>query len=184
MKRYLMACMILVFITSCSYVISRETREIAVKDVPFKNILDNPDAYINNIFIMGGIIARTTNTDEGTEIEIVQTPVDRLGNIIDRDISEGRFIVTIRKQLDPLIYSAGRDITLAGKLTGSRRALLGTREYNYPVFEVKEMYLWKKERYLYQHVYPYWYDPYYHPYIYYWHDPLWRRPYIYPYPRP
>jgi outer membrane lipoprotein len=65
---------------------------------------------VNNIFIFGGIIAETKITIKGTEIEVVQSPLDRTGAIADRDASGGRFIITTVKYLDPLIFRQGRDI--------------------------------------------------------------------------
>ncbi len=183
MKRYLIIFIISFFLSSCAHVISKDIRKIAVKDVTFKKILKNPDVYVDNVFILGGIIARTTNTKYGTEIEVVQTPIDRFGDIIDKDISEGRFLAITPRQLDPLIYKKDRKITLAGRLIGSSIKLLGELEYSYPLFEINEIYLWKQERYYYiyrpGYTYPYWYDPFYYPRPYYWYDPLWHRPFIY-----
>ena len=105
----------------------------------------------------------------------MQSPLDRFGNIIDEDVSEGRFIITTAKYLDPLIYRQGRDITVAGVLTGSRERLIGEIEYTYPVFEAREIYLFKEEKFF-PYPYPYWYDPFYYPPFYYPHAPFWYWP--------
>jgi outer membrane lipoprotein len=99
------------------------------------------------VFILGGIISETKNSDQGTEIEIVQSPLDRYGYFINRDLSEGRFIVSSSRMLDPLIYKEGRYITVAGRLTGTRTQMLGDLEYSYPLIESRELFLWKEERY-------------------------------------
>jgi len=184
MKRFFIIVILAVFLTSCAHVISKEIAEKSLKDISFNTIRNNTDAYINNTFILGGTIVETKNTKEGTEIEVVQAPVDRYGYLLDRDVSEGRFIIITSKYLDPAIYKDGRSITFAGRLIESRKKLLGELEYNYPVFEAKEIFLWKEERF-YQ-MYPYMYDPYYYPnyyytYPYYWHSPFIYRPYFYPY---
>ncbi len=183
MKRYFIFIILSVFLMSCAHVISKEAVERAAKDIPFNTIRNNTDAYINKTFILGGTIVETKNTKEGTEIEVVQVPVDRYGYLIDRDMSEGRFIIITSRHLDPAIYRNERSITFAGRLTGSRKKILGELEYDYPVFEAKEIFLWKEERF-YQ-PYPYMYDPYYYPYLYYtypyyWHNPFIYRPYFYP----
>lgn len=155
---------------------------MAQTDVPFKTLVANPEPYRSNTFILGGMIAKTTTRDKGTEIEVVQSRLDRYGNIIDPDISEGRFLVTTETRLDPLIYATGRKITISGRLTGSRKDLIGEFEYTYPLFEAKEIYLWKEEKYYrYPAGYPYSYDPYYYDYPYYWYRPYWNRPFLYPY---
>jgi len=174
MKRFIILCLLSVSIFSCAHVILREHRNAAVKDVPFNLLIRNTDAYVGEMFIFGGIIAETKITRQGAEIEIVQSPLDRFGNIIDRDVSEGRFITTTAKYLDPLIYRKGRDVTVAGILLGSRKQLFGEIEYTFPVFDAKEIYLWKEEKYYpYPYLYPYWYDPFYYPPFYYPYGPFW-----------
>jgi outer membrane lipoprotein len=180
---YVIVSLIALFVISCSHVISKEVRQQAIRNVPFKNILKNPSAYENNVFILGGIISETKNSDQGTEIEIVQSPLDRYGYFINRDLSEGRFIVLSSKMLDPLIYKEGRYITVAGRLTGTRTQMLGDLEYSYPLIESRELFLWKEERYYWSEYYydPYYYSPYYIPYPYYWSYPSHHRLYG-PYP--
>ncbi|MFZ2197817.1 MAG: Slp family lipoprotein [Thermodesulfovibrionales bacterium] len=71
------------------------------------------------------------------------------------------------------MFSQGIDITLAGLLTGSKKGLIGEIEYTYPVFDAREIYLFKEET---SYPYPYWYDPFYYPPFYYPHVPFWYRP--------
>ena len=178
MKPLFALCLLSAMLLSCAHVISREYVQTAEKNIPFKELQKNTDAYLNKLFIFGGIIAETKITAGGSEIEVVQTPLDRFGNITDRDLSEGRFIILTTKYLDPLIYRSGRDITIAGIVTGSRKQLLGELEYVYPIFEAKEIYLWREKYYLYPYEFPYWYDPFYYPppYPYY---RFWNSPYPY-----
>ncbi len=68
---------------------------------------------------------------------------------------------------------------MAGKLIGTRTAMLGDVEYVYPLLEAEEIYLWKSTMYYYQ-PYPYVYDPFFYPYP--WYDPFWYGPHYYPYP--
>jgi outer membrane lipoprotein len=163
-------------LSSCAHVISQEIVQSSMKEIGFSRIAKSPDSYMNNTFILGGTIVGTTETRQGTEIEIIQNPIDQQGSIIDRDISEGRFIVESQGHLDPMIYKQDRLVTVAGKLVASRKKTIGEMEYLYPVLEAKEIYLWREERY-YQ-PYPYMYDPSY--YRYYFYDPFWYRPILYP----
>ncbi len=180
-KRILALFATALLLSSCAHAISEQYRETAVKGVSFTQILNNPDAYINGIFIFGGTIAETTNTKKGSEIEVIQNPIDRYGEVTDIDKSEGRLIVETSRHLDPMIYKAGRTITFAGKLMGAREKPLAGVEYHYPVFEAEELYLWKPPSSYYA-PYPWWYDPFYSPfYPYpYWYGPVYR-PYFYPY---
>jgi outer membrane lipoprotein len=191
MKKYLIILSAF-FLVSCAHIISKENVALSVKDIPFSKIQETPELYLDKIFIFGGFIAKTTNSKQGSEIEIVQNPIDSYGSVFERDLSEGRFLITTSKYLDPLIYRKGRSLTMAGKLIGSKKNMLGEIEYNYPVFELKEIYLWKEVK-----LYPYYYnyDPFYNyapyypssPYYwnapyspYNWYGPYFPRPYIYP----
>ena len=174
MKHYVLICLLCLSVLSCSHVISRAYRDAAVRDLQFALLIGNTNAYLDKMFIFGGFIAETRITDQGTEIEVVQSPLDRFGNVKDADVSEGRFILRVEVNLDPMIYRQGRYIVMAGILTGSRKKMLSDIEYNYPVFEAKEIYLWKEEQYYpYPDMYPYWYGPLYSPSFYY--SPRWHR---------
>lgn len=183
MKRVLFLIVVISFIYSCTHVISKPVRMGARTDVPFSNIKAETDKYKGTTFILGGIIVSTKNTEEGSIIEAVQTPVDRYGSIIDSDISSGRFLAIERGHLDPLIYKKGREITIAGELVGSRKKKAGEIEYAYPFFEIKEIYLWKEDKGYYYNLppYPYPYPPYNYRYPYWWYDPWLYGPYYHPY---
>lgn len=169
----------LVLVSSCIHAISSPLRERARKDVPFSEIKENIDKYKGSIFILGGIIVSTKNTDEGSIIEAVQTPIDRYGALTDSDKTSGRFMAIDKGYLDPLIYKKNREVTIAGELIGSRVSKIGEIDYTFPLFAIKEIYLWKKDRgyYLYPSPYPpYMYDR--HPNF--WYDPWWYGPYYGP----
>jgi outer membrane lipoprotein len=168
MKHIFICILLSLSVSSCAHVISREYRNASVKDLPFSQLIANPNTYLDNMFIFGGFIAETKMTGNGTEIEVMQSPLDRFGNVKDADVSEGRFILITSRNLDPLIYRQGREIAMAGILTGSRKKMLGDIEYTYPVFEAKEIQLWKEEEYCpYTDMYPCWYGPSYYRSLYY-----------------
>ncbi len=184
MKKILFEIAILFLISSCTYVISSPMREKARTDVPFSSIKENVDKYKGSIFILGGIIVSTKNTEEGSIIEAVHSEVDAFGNIIDPDRSAGRFMAIYRGYLDPLIYKKGREITIAGELIGSRKKSIGEIEYKYPLFEIKEIYLWREVRGYFYPPPPYPYPPYWYRYPYWWYDPWWYGPHYPPPPYP
>jgi outer membrane lipoprotein len=179
MQRYLVMVFLLSLLPSCAHVISRENLDTSLTDIPFSEVRMHAGEYMDRKFIFGGVIAETLNTREGSQIEVVQSPLDRWGNVISRDISEGRFIVTTKAHLDPLIFRAGREITISGVLTGTQEKTLGGTEYTYLIFEAKEVHLRPYEISYYP--YPYWWEPVYDPYPYYWYSPYRYRPFFYPY---
>lgn len=180
MKRLLAYLIALLLLSSCAHVISRDIRSQAL-DVPFEVVKTDVLKYNGSIFVWGGFIAESKVEKGDTWIEVVQNPIDRYGNIINTDVSGGRFLARYKGHLDPLIYESGRMVTVAGVLRGTRKQPLDGAEYTYPVLEVIEIYLWKKEEPYYYYE-PYYYDPFYYdpylryrrPYPYWWHDPWWR----------
>lgn len=183
MKRLIIASALAALVLSgCAHAISKNVRRQARIDVPFREVAENPSFYKGYLFIWGGTIVETTGAEDGSEIEVVQNPLDRYGAVKEEDISEGRFLVRSGRFLDPLIYKKGREITVAGVLTGSVKRRIGEALYRYPVLEPKEVYLWKEEEYYYRYRpypygYPWYYDPWWGRWPYYRHsyycDPFW-----------
>lgn len=174
MRRLWAVIAVAVMLSSCTYAISKETRQTAVKDVAYTTVKGDIEKYKGSVVIFGGFIARTHMTPEETWLEIVQNPTDKYGNIVDNDASEGRFIAIYNGTLDPLIYEKGRLVTIAGELRGTQKGKIGQFEYEYPALIIKEIYLWREEvpysaYYMPYQPYPWWYyDPWRS-----WYGPYW-----------
>jgi len=191
MKKLVLYCLLLTTLSSCAHVISPENRENALSAVSLNEVRSHADQYAEKTFIFGGIIADTFNTDDGSEIEVVQMPLDEWGYVMSHNGSEGRFIVTAKNHLDPLIFSKGREITISGLLIGTRTQKLGKKDYVYPLFRAREIHLLpRKIHYYYPYTdsgygplyYPYpsyGYDQPSYPYPYYWYNPFMFRPSLY-----
>lgn len=164
---------------SCAPVLSRDIMKQGLIAESLSAIKEEPAAQTGNLYILGGIVVKTSVTQEGSLIEAVFVPVDARGYLKDYDPAEGRFFAIYRDKgvLDPLIYSEKREITLAGTFIEMRKGKIGDMGYRFPYFEIKEIYLWKELRgrdyYFYgPPPYPY---PYYYPYYYrhMMYDPWW-----------
>jgi len=155
-------------IAGCAYPISRQLREEVAKNVTFPMVLSNPSAYIGDIVIWGGTIIRTINRKAGTEIFVLDTPLDYAGAPKAYVHSRGRFIAKSSEFLDPAVFKRGNEITLAGEISGEKTLRLGQTHYTYPVVMIKELHLWEKEYYYPDYFddyryFPYWQSPYYTP---------------------
>ena len=136
-------------------------QEANSEDVSFTMVLQNPDAYINDIVLWGGSIIESTNIENGTEIIVLQAPLGSGERPENAESSLGRFIAMSSKFLDPAIYTKGKQLTLAGQVTGKKILKLGKTSYTYPVVTIKQLYLWKNPQYYYYgnpYPYPYPYD--------------------------
>jgi len=165
------------------HVMSDRALKMVDPEIRFKELLRDPEAYRGRVVLLGGVIIQTKNTKEGAIIEVLQKDIDRWGRPIEEDVSGGRFLILYQGYLEPLIYSAGKEITVVGEVAGKKIMPLGEIEYAYPVISPREMHL---TRPFYRELYPYppyRYDPYWYPYRYrpYWHlYPPYRpyRPYL------
>jgi outer membrane lipoprotein len=180
MKKFFLIALTIVFVFSCSPVLKRDIMDKGTKDTKLPDILQNAEMYKGKLFILGGVIIETKFADKGSLIEAMYVPVDSRGYLKEVK-SSGRFLALYPKEkglLDPVIYSRGREITFAGEFIEPRKGKIDEMEYIYPLFEIKDIYLWeKREEYYFMPAYPSWYSPY--PY---WFDyPGWRYPYPPPY---
>jgi outer membrane lipoprotein len=161
--RFFVLVLFVAAVSGCSYPISQQLRQEARKDLTFPMILKDPTAYMGSIVLWGGSIIETVTLSEGSEIFVLQTPLDYMEMPEAARHSQGRFIAKSSSFLDPEIYKNGRKITLAGEITGKETRTLDKSQYTYPVVAIKELHLWKKRR---AYVYPY-------PYLGWYYGPGW-----------
>jgi len=136
-------CLLLTVLSACAPVISPEVLKTVDAVITFEQVLKNPDAYKGKTVLLGGTILKTINLPDDTLIEVMEQPMDRRNRPVNPEASKGRFIILFKEFKDPVIYSTGRLITVAGEVTGSQLRPLGETNYNYPMISPKEYYLWK-----------------------------------------
>lgn len=144
---------------SCAYPVSTQLRHEAKKDnAAFPKALEDPTAYAGKTVVWGGRIIETINHDGGTDIVVLDTPLDSWLEPQSTKNTRGRFIARSTKFLDPALYEANREITLAGEIVNAEERPLGQTIYRYPVVQVKELHLWEE---YYDHYPPdyFWYPP-------------------------
>ena len=161
------ACLLL--LSACASHIPDIIKNPTVEDLSLNQVQNSPTKYLNKSVRWGGTIITTRNQKDKTEITILAQPLDKYGEPQQGDQSYGRFIGLIDGFLDPAIYATGRAITVYGKLEKVLTKKIDNFEYDYPIIQLQQFYLWQvPEKYDYYDD-PYWYDPwypYYHPY---WH---------------
>lgn len=132
----------------------------------------------------GGAVVETRPESDSTCIEILAQQLDRSARPRNSDEDFGRFLACRDEFIDPEIFVNGREVTVAGRITGFRDGKVGEFNYVYPVVDADAVYLWPErvEQGLYGHGY--------YGYPYYW--PYYRYPFYYggigtrfyyPYPR-
>ena len=111
------------------------------------HLVETPEVFKDHLFILGGVIVETKLTEKGSQIEALFIPVNASGYLRDSSRHQGRFLAFYSRSkgmLDPLIYKKGREITLAGDFVEVRKGKIDEMEYAYPVFEIRQIYLWEE----------------------------------------
>jgi len=177
LKTILSVTVLLMFTISCS-VISQQLRDESLPPTPFKELLQNIDAYIGKTVILGGHVLETENKTDETIIRVLQAPLSFGDEPDSKDKTEGRFIVLYKGFLDPEVYSKNRRITVAGTIIGLQTEKIGSCPYACLTIKSREIHLWpeyeNRDHFLFDD--PFYYSPYYyyHPYRrypYYLHSP-------------
>ena len=140
-KRWFLSLLVFL-IMGCAPVISQEVLREIDKDLPFQAVLRNPDEFKGRTILLGGKIIETTPLQGKTRMTVLQYPLGFRNKPSVDGGSEGRFIVEAAGFLDPVVYSPGRQVTVAGILEGKEVHPLGQIDYAYPLVTSRELYLW------------------------------------------
>jgi len=171
-SRVLIALLSAGFIVSCAP-LSREIMSQVDETLTFQVAQKDPDRYIGKTVLWGGVITEITNKQNETDLNVRQAELDIEKRPKNLDRSAGRFIIRYAGFLDPAIYQAGREITVAGEVVGKEVLPLEKIQYSYPVILAKEIHLWERLQPV-RPYYPYYWDPFWGPYGY---PYRWYRPY-------
>jgi outer membrane lipoprotein len=138
-----LAALVLLAVAACAPSFSREFIERVDRNVTFSELQNNPVKYKGTWIMLGGVIIETRNTQEGTSIEVLETPLDRQGRPYNTDATRGRFIIESPQFLDAAVYHQGKPISVIGEAANQEVRPLGNMNYRYPVITEKEIRLWE-----------------------------------------
>lgn len=162
--RYVMVLWV-AMISACA-VMPATVAEQAVK-IPYLDLIGLGEAGVGQTAIVGGYVLKVENFKDHTRIEAVQAPLSFDQKPKNKDMSEGRLILTYPGFLDPEVYTQDRKITLGGKILGSSSTEQDDdKPYPYIRLQIESIHLWPVEV----------------PIVYYEPDPLMFDPWFYPYP--
>jgi outer membrane lipoprotein len=131
-----------VLLCGCSSPFAKELLGQVDPAVSFAGLLRDPERYRGSVVMLGGTIVAVRNLKEGSEVEVVQKPLDGEGRPEQTDETGGRFLAVVPQFLDAAVFQRGRSITLIGAAEGARTQPLGEIEYRYPVLTAKQVHLW------------------------------------------
>ncbi len=138
----LVTALAIIISAGCAPPFSKALLDKTQKNVPFAALQKEPENYSGKLLMLGGTIVDTKNLKEGTQLEVLQRPLDGEGQPTQTDETGGRFLVVTSQFLDGAVYHRGRSVTIIGEVTGSKVQPLGELQYRYPVLTAKELHLW------------------------------------------
>lgn len=163
LKTYFLIAGIILILQACSSHIPPQISQPVINEPSIDKVRLDVTEFIGQKVRWGGTILTTENTQNTSLVSIVAFPLNSQGRPSKSGKSIGRFIASVDDFLEPLVYNADRQITVAGTILGTESRKVGDFTYNYPVIKVEDYYLWEPivvPDYSYP---PYWwYDPWYY----------------------
>ncbi len=157
---------LIALVTACASQIPPEIRNSSGNSPNVSQVRTNPEVHRSQQVRWGGVILKTENKNNASWLTMVAFPLDNQGEPKSTGQSPGRFIAVVDDFLEPLVYSAEREVTIVGELLGTETVAVDEFPYDYPIVKVTQLYLWpvRSARPQYTSYPPYWYDPWYHPF--------------------
>jgi outer membrane lipoprotein len=93
-----------------------------------------------------GVIAKIQNNPTDTKLEVVYFESSSQGRPKVGDETPGRFVAYVKGFLDPVVYQAGKSVTVLGQLSQPEAGKVDEYQYVYPVIQQSKVYLWPKQQ--------------------------------------
>ena len=135
-------------LTGCASVSPGDNRSISTRNTDSTNAVSisaarqDPSNHAQREVHWGGIIERIENRENTTWIEVVERPLNRVGQPHTQRLSGGRFFAVIPQFLDSADYHTGAIVTVTGTLQGIHTRAIGDTIYDYPKVAVSDHTLW------------------------------------------
>ncbi len=171
--RTLLMLFVVLLATGCATDIPQAIGERPPQDLGLAQARAAGQAALGRYVRWGGTIAGVENRAAETWVEIVERRLYRGGRPQQSDASGGRFLARVGYFLDPAVYAAGREVTVAGNVDAFVTRPIGDYPYGYVVLKAEVIYLWPPLPEPDPYYYPYWFDPWY----------PWDYPFHHPFPR-
>ncbi len=129
-------------------VIPPEYDQVINRSVSFPQLLATVDSYRGQTVLLGGEVLDAKRTSDGTQLEILQLPVEESEPPAERrSDSQGRFLALARSGVDPMTLPSGTRVTIIGEVTGEAVQRLDQSDYRYPTVEVRHLHVWEESDY-------------------------------------
>ncbi|MFQ5715644.1 MAG: Slp family lipoprotein [Nitrospinales bacterium] len=113
--------------------------------VSFDNLVRFTKSYKGKMVVLGGTIVSMKDVRSGSELAILQLPLDRHGMPKPGDRPGGIFLVRHNKSIDRSSFRKGQRITLAAKVIGRRIREKNQGKFSFPLLRLEEYQLWSEK---------------------------------------
>jgi outer membrane lipoprotein len=148
LPRNVPSLLVVLLIAGCASqrVVPDELESLVDRAVAFAEVVAAPESYQGRVLVLGGEVLKAKRLKDGTQIELLQLPLDKEERpILDRQQSQGRFFAIQPEFLDPATIVAGTKMTIVGEVSGAKTDHLDDVEYQYPVVIVKHLHTWQEQ---------------------------------------
>ena len=115
--------------------------------VSYSELKTGDQRYLDQVMVLGGKVIEVVNKTDQTEVIILHLPLDSRGEPNNNaKKSNGRFIATFNRLLDPEIYEAGEFVTVRGKYRGLTEGTIGDFPYRYVAINADGIHLWEEDQ--------------------------------------
>jgi outer membrane lipoprotein len=129
---------------SSSTVIPDQLEPQIDKSLTFDQVIQSPDSYRGRTFVVGGEVLRARRLKEGTQLEVLQLPLDSDQRpALQRIESKGRLLALDPLSTDPATLPDGTPVTMVAEVTGVTTEKLDESDYRYPTLSVKHLHVWR-----------------------------------------
>lgn len=155
--------LILLLLSGCvtSELVTQEMEPQIARDIPFESLKAEPDKFKGRLLVLGGKVLAAKRLKEGTQIEVLQLPLDGAdAPIMMLPQSKGRFLAYQEAFLDPATIPEGTAVSMIVEVTGAKKLPLDEVDYIYPTLKIRTLKVWPEQRYMPWPgpYYPYWYS--------------------------
>jgi outer membrane lipoprotein len=112
-----------------------------------RGVATAPQKAAGKKVLWGGVIVKTVNLKDRTQVEVLAYPLDTDTRPKIDDVPLGRFIFEQTGFLEPASYANQRQITVVGTVAGALPGQVGDSDYNFPLVSNGTHTLWPKASY-------------------------------------
>jgi len=130
-------------LAGCATGISDQARSQVDYAGDFGRVQRQPEAFRGKMVLFGGRVLSTQAAGGGTEIEVLQLPLNQADRPREDGVSQGRFLVVAGEFMDPAVYQPSLLVTVVGEIVGQETRNVGNYPYVYPQIRPIEVKTWE-----------------------------------------